>query len=66
MSIGRKKIEDGFKTPQARYDANHSLQMSLKLNNESDADIIAALEGKARQTEVKRLIRIGLAAERDK
>lgn len=40
--------------------------MSIKLNRHTDADIIAALEGKAKQTEVKRLIRLGLEAERKK
>ena len=38
--------------------------IGLKLNN-TDADILAALEGKARQTEIKRLIRKGLEVERN-
>ena len=38
--------------------------IGLKLNNNTDADILAALEGKARQTEIKRLIRKGLEVER--
>ena len=37
---------------------------SLKLNHNTDADILQALEGKQRQTEVKRLLRIALAAEK--
>lgn len=37
--------------------------IGLKLNNNTDADILAALEGKARQTEIKRLIRLGLEKE---
>jgi hypothetical protein len=39
--------------------------IGLKLNNNTDADILAALEGKARQTEIKRLIRKGLEVERN-
>lgn len=30
----------------------------------TDADILAALAGKQKQTEVKRLIRVGLASEK--
>lgn len=37
--------------------------IGLKLNNRTDADILQALEGKQRQTELKRLIRQGLAQE---
>lgn len=37
---------------------------TLKLNHNTDADIIAALDGKQRQTEVKRLLRVALAAEK--
>ena len=40
--------------------------MSLKLNKKTDSDIIAALEGKSRQTEIKRLVRLGLEAEKHK
>lgn len=50
---------------QARYAAAHTTQLSLKLHNENDADIITALNsGKGKQTEAKRLIRKGLEAER--
>lgn len=47
-----------------KWDAEHTVYISLKLNNCTDADILDALSGKARQTEIKRLIRIGL--EHDK
>ena len=30
-------------TPQARYDAAHTTQVKLKLNNTTDADILAKL-----------------------
>lgn len=48
------------KTPQAKYDKANTTFISLRLEKEADADIIAALEGKAKQTEVKRLVRLGL------
>lgn len=37
--------------------------IGLKLNNRTDADILQAIEGKAKQTEIKRLIRQGLKTE---
>lgn len=47
-----------------RWDAENTTMVSLKLNNNTDADILAELEGKARQTEIKRLIRAGMEAEK--
>lgn len=49
-----------------KYDASHTTFIGLKLNNETDADILAALGGKAKQTEIKRLIRAALELEKDK
>lgn len=37
--------------------------IGLKLNNHTDRDILQALQGKSKQTELKRLIRQGLACE---
>lgn len=34
--------------------------VGLKLNNRTDKDILEALEGKPKQTEIKRLIRQGM------
>lgn len=45
------------------WDAGNTTQISLKLNNRTDGDILAALAGKPRQTEIKRLIRAGLEVE---
>ena len=44
---------------QARYDANHTRRFGLKLNTETDADIIRALENAEEgiQGYIKRLIR---------
>ena len=38
--------------------------IGLKLNHNTDADILQALDGKQRQTEIKRLLRVALAAEK--
>lgn len=35
--------------------------VGLKFNKNTDADILNALEGKSKQTEIKRLIRIALS-----
>lgn len=39
---------------------------TLKLNHNTDTDILEALQGKQRQTEVKRLLRIALQSEKQK
>lgn len=36
--------------------------VGLKLNNRTDLDILQAIDGKQKQTEIKRLIREGLKA----
>lgn len=42
------------------WDAKNTTMISLKLNANTDADILAALDGKPKQTEIKRLIREAL------
>lgn len=37
--------------------------IGLKLTNNTDKDILSALEGKPKQTEIKRLIRIAIAKD---
>ena len=45
-------------TPQARYDAAHTVQIKMKLNRETDADILDRLQTVPnRQGYIKRLIR---------
>ena len=44
--------------------AQNTTFIGLKLNNNTDADILEALEGKPRQTEIKRLVRAGMEAEK--
>lgn len=46
-----------------RWIAENTIYYGLKLNKHTDADIIAALDGKARQTEIKRLVCLGLVKE---
>ena len=50
-------------TPQQKYDKVHTKFIGLKLNRKTDHDILSVLEGKSKQTEIKRLVRLGLAAE---
>lgn len=45
---------------------NNTTTFTLKLNHNTDSDILEALQGKPRQTEVKRLLRIALQSEKQK
>lgn len=54
------KITEYSMTPQARYDRANTTFIGLRLDEEFDADIIAALSEKPKQTEVKRLVRLAL------
>lgn len=40
--------------------------IGLKLNHNTDSDILEALQGKQKQTEIKRLMRIALQSEKQK
>ena len=56
-------------TPQARYDAQNTTQVMLKLNRKTDADILACLSAQPAETGgkqgyIKRLIRADLDAQR--
>lgn len=47
-----------YQTPQARYDAQNTLQVALKLNRKTDSDIIQKLEAQPnKQAYMKALIR---------
>ena len=44
--------------PQARYDADNTVQIHLKLNTKTDADILQQLDAvESKQGYIKRLIR---------
>jgi hypothetical protein len=40
--------------------------IGLKLNHNTDADLLEALQGKQKQTEIKKLMRIALQREKQK
>ena len=40
--------------------------IGLKLNHNTDSDILEALQGKQKQTEIKRLLRIALQSDKQK
>lgn len=52
-----KKTSDAQLMAQAKYDAVNTVQMHLKLNRATDADIIGLLETVAKQTYIKEAIR---------
>ena len=45
------------------WDREHTVRISLKLNANTDADILQWLRGKPAQTEIKRLIRESINKE---
>ena len=51
---------DDTMTAKKRYDARTAVYVSLKLNKGTDTDILQAIDGKPKQTEIKRLIRQGM------
>ena len=55
---GKKKLNS-----KEKYDKENTQFIGLKLNKNTDKDILSAIEGKPKQTEIKRLIRKGLESE---
>lgn len=49
---------------QMKYDKSNTQFIGLKLNKKTDSDILSAIEGKQKQTEIKRLIRKGIESEK--
>ena len=60
LSIAEKK-----ETPQQKYDKANTVFIGLKLNKHTDSDILTAIDGKPKQTEIKRLVRKGLNKEQE-
>lgn len=58
----RKGTHMSETTARKEWSRNNTTQISLKLNNKTDLDILTALSDKQKQTEIKRLIREGLKA----
>ena len=44
-----------------KWTKQNTTHISIRLNHNTDKDILTALEGKAKQTEIKRLIRLALS-----
>lgn len=59
LSIADKKV-----SPQQKYDKVNTVFVGLKLNKKTDSDILKAITGKPKQTEIKRLIRKGIENEK--
>ena len=51
---------------KARWEKDNGTRITLKLNHNTDSDILEALQGKQKQTELKRLLRIALQSEKQK
>jgi hypothetical protein len=51
---------------KTRWEADNVTRVTLKLNHNTDSDILEALQGKQKQTELKRLLRIALQGEKKK
>lgn len=61
MGIGRKENEMNNRDKiQKRYDDEHCVRISLKLNLETDKDIITRIDMKNKQSSIKNLIRRGI------
>lgn len=66
-STGRKKIEDGYKNAKARYDAQNTQFIGLKLNVNTDPDILGWLDNQeSKQGAIKTAIRYFLASHPEK
>lgn len=49
---------------QAKWRSENSRQVNIRLMAKGDADILAAIDGKQAQQELRRLIRLGIEADR--
>ena len=47
-----------------KWDQENTTQISVKLQNKTDADILAFLAGKQKQTEVKKALRLLMEQEK--
>ena len=64
------KTKGGEQVPDSEAKRNwmkaNTTVITMKLNNKTDSDILEALQGKQKQTEIKRLLRIALQSEAQK
>ena len=62
MSTGRKKVEDGFSSPQARYDSKNAVTVTVKVMRTTEADILQRLQEEPNKNGyIKELIRKDIA-----
>lgn len=47
------------------WTAENTVYVPLRLNKRTDADILTAIDGKQKQTEIKRLVRVALKVEKE-
>lgn len=47
-------------TPQEKYDSKNTIRFSLKLNIQTDKDIIEKIDKNNKQTSIKKLLRLGI------
>ena len=59
MSIGESEAKRAWTKVNTTF-------IGLKLNNRQDDDILSALDGKQKQTEIKRLLRLAIQLEQKK
>jgi hypothetical protein len=51
---------------KTRWERENVTRITLKLNHNTDPDILEALQGKQKQTEIKRLLRVALQSDKQK
>lgn len=49
-----------------QWTKDNTSYIGLKLNNRQDSDILQALDGKPKQTEIKRLLRLAIEIEKER
>lgn len=65
LMFGKRKEAKMAETERRKqWLKENTTHISLKLMNNTDADILKAIEGKSKQTEIKRLIRKALETEK--
>jgi len=65
--MSRGDVRLGISEAEKKWKAENTVFIGLRFQKSTDADIIKAISGvKSKQGEIKRLIRLGLEAEKNK
>lgn len=67
--MAKREYYEGYSykdTPQARYNKKYTIFVRLRMESGKDDDLLELLENKPKQTEVKRLVRLGMESEAKK